>query len=62
MCMPHILNICTKHVVDKYSDVDLSAVGEAWVNSLDNISDKDTYVEALCRDPVALGHDIVHLV
>ena len=62
MCMPHILNICTKHAVDKYSDVDLSAVDEAWVNSLDNVSHKDTYVEALCRDPVALGHDIVHLV
>ena len=60
--MPHILNICTKHVVDEYSDVDLSAVGEAWVNSLDDISDKDTYVKAFRRDPIALGHDIVRLV
>lgn len=60
--MPHILNICTKHVVDEYSDADFSAVSEAWVTSLDDILDEDTYVEALCHDPVALGCDIVCLI
>ena len=34
-----------------------------WVGALDNtVVDKAKYLEALAKDPVALGHDIIHII
>ncbi|KIK24334.1 hypothetical protein PISMIDRAFT_44028, partial [Pisolithus microcarpus 441] len=61
ICFPHILNICSGHVTDEYTAVDFASISEAWVDALDGnkVIDKDAYIEALRRDPIALGHDIV---
>ena len=62
MCLPHILNICSKHIVEEYADADFATVSDAWVNALGDVVDKDKYIEALQRDPIALGHDIVWII
>ncbi|KIM54018.1 hypothetical protein SCLCIDRAFT_31420 [Scleroderma citrinum Foug A] len=62
MCLPHILNICSKHIVEEYADADFAAVSDAWVNALGDVVDKDKYIEALQRDPIALGRDIVWII
>ena len=62
MCLPHIFNICSKHVVEEYTDADFAAVSDAWVNVLGDVVNKDKYIEALQRDPIALGHDIVQII
>lgn len=51
-----------KHVVEEYTDTDYSAISEAWVDSLEGVPHKDTYIGALQHDPVALGQDIFHLI
>ena len=64
MCFPHILNLCSGHIVDQYMNVKLVSITEAWVDVLDPtiVVDKDIYLEALQQDPVALGRNIVCLV
>lgn len=40
-----------------------TAVAEMWVGALDNtVVDKAKYLEALAKDPVTLGHDIIHII
>ena len=62
MCLPHILNICSKHVMEEYADADFAAVSDAWVNALGNVVNKDKYIEALQHDLIVLGHDIVRII
>jgi hypothetical protein len=62
ICFPHMLNTCSKHVTQDYTKADFSAVGEAWVDALGNTIDKAAYIEALRRDPIAFGRDIVRVV
>ena len=62
MCLPHILNICSKHVVEEYIDADFAGVSDAWVNALGDVINKDKYTEALQHDLVVLGHDIVQII
>ncbi|KIJ18794.1 hypothetical protein PAXINDRAFT_70562 [Paxillus involutus ATCC 200175] len=57
MCFPHILNICSGHVTGEYTYANFASISGAWVDALDNVIDKDAYMEALQRDPIAL--DIV---
>jgi len=45
-CFPHIINICVKHIVDKYSIADFSGVPETWVVSGETIN-KAAYVQAI---------------
>jgi len=62
MCLPHVLNICSKHVMEEYTDADFAAVSDTWVNALSDVVNKDKYIEALQHDPVALGRDIVQII
>ena len=45
-------------------DVELASIAKAWVDAVNPtiVVDKDIYVEALQQDPVALDHNIVHLI
>jgi len=61
-CFPHILNICVTHTVRAYTKADFTAVAETWVGAMDNNVDKTASLEALAKDPVTLGHDIVHII
>lgn len=59
-CLPHILNICTGHVIDALTDEDLINIVGAWVANLpDHLSDIQTYREALASNPVALGCSVI---
>ena len=61
MCFPHIINICVQHVVDEFSVPDLKKIAQAWVDCFDNsVVDKKKYLEAVKRNPLGLGHDIIH--
>ena len=63
MCFPHIINICVQHVVEEFSAPDLEKVAQAWVDCFDdNVVDKEKYLEAVERNPVALGRDIVRAI
>lgn len=59
-CFPHIINICTGHVIKKITDIDLTEVADAWILSLpQDLNDHRTYQDALVCDPIALGHVVV---
>ena len=63
MCFPHIINICVQHVVDKFSVPDLKKIAQAWVDCFDNSAvEKKKYLEAVKKNPLGLGHDIVHAI
>ena len=63
MCFPHIINICVQHVVDEFSVPNLNKIAQAWVDCFDDSTvDKKKYLEAVKRNPVPLGCDIVHTI
>ena len=62
MCLLHILNICSKHITEEYTDADFAAVSDAWVNALGDDINKDEYIEALQCDLVVLGCNIVQII
>lgn len=64
MCFPHILNVCSGHVIDKYLDVEFTVDDEAWVDALDPtvVIEKEAYLKALEEDPIALGRSVVRVV
>ncbi|KIK10798.1 hypothetical protein PISMIDRAFT_20092 [Pisolithus microcarpus 441] len=62
-CFPHIINICTGHVVKRITDVDLAELAGAWALALpQDLNDRQTYQEALACNPVALGHAVITLL
>lgn len=61
-CFPHIINVCVTHLVKAYATADFTDVPETWVGDLNNTVHKERYLEALARDPVSLGRDIVRII
>lgn len=64
-CFPHVLNICSRRVIDEYVTISFDSVDteDAWVDTFNNhVIDKDAYLEAVERDPVALGREVVRVV
>ena len=63
MCLPHIINLCSKHAMDNFASADFTAVPETSFESSGNTTiDKCAYVAALRRDPVARARDVVRIV
>jgi hypothetical protein len=58
MCFPHIVNICCQHAIKKFTDVSLADVPEQTPVTLPPI-DFQSFEDAVKRDPVALGRNIV---
>ena len=62
MCLPHVLNICSKHATDDFTSADFSSVLESTFEFPGSSLDKHTYVEALRKDPTARACDVVCIV
>ena len=62
MCLPHVLNICSKHATDDFTSEDFSSVLESSFKFPDSSINKHTYIEALRKDPAAHARNVVHIV
>ena len=63
MCLPHILNICSKHIIEKYMSTEfLSVPSGAWVDSLGAVIDKSLYINAVKKDSIKHSRNIIHTV
>jgi len=63
MCFPHIINICTNHVIEKFTNtvlVDNQVEFDAACCPLDPA--EQTYNEAYRCDPIALCHSTVRAI
>jgi hypothetical protein len=62
-CFPHIINICSTHVIKSFTDIDL--VDDQAEFDMPNLPDNNaaqTYKEAAKRDPIALCRSTVRAV
>lgn len=63
MCFPHIINICCQHVIASFTNADLADAGAEFVGALPpDLPDRQTFEEAVKRDPVGLGRNIVRVL
>lgn len=60
MCFPHIVNICCQHIIKKFTNIDLIDDSEQiWMPNPPNAL---SYKDAVKRDPVARGQNLVHVM
>jgi hypothetical protein len=60
MCFPHIVNICCQHLIANFTNIYLAETATEFVAALPpGLPDRQTFEEAIKRDPMALGRDIV---
>jgi hypothetical protein len=63
MCFPHVINTCCQHVIGSLTDVALIESAEVFVGALPpGLPDRQTFEDAVKRDPVALGRNIVRVL
>ena len=62
MCLPHVLNICSKHATDNFTSADFSSILESSFKFSNSSINKRTYVEALRKDPAVRACDVVRIV
>ena len=62
MCLPHIINICSKHTTDDFSSADFTLVPEALFAISGSKINKCAYVAVLRKDPAARACDVVRAV
>jgi hypothetical protein len=63
MCFPHVINICCQHVISQFTDIDLAeSINEFIAEELSYLPQLQTFEEAIKRDPVALGRNIVRVL
>lgn len=63
MCFPHIINICVQHVIANFTNIELAEAAAEFVSALPlGLPDRQTFEEAVQRDPVALGRNIVRVL
>lgn len=63
MCLPHILNTCSKHVTEKYCQTDFFTVAdEDWIGDSGEPINKAAYIEVLSRDPINRARQVAKSV
>lgn len=66
MCLPHVINICCGHVIRKFTNEELADDSEdsddAYLYAEEAPSSRQTFEEAIKRDPIALGRSIVRVI
>ncbi|KAF8833496.1 hypothetical protein BDN67DRAFT_916852, partial [Paxillus ammoniavirescens] len=59
MCFPHVMHICTTHVIKSFTDDELTAIPGAWIGIFPDEDEREAYVEAVRLDPITMDHDIM---
>jgi hypothetical protein len=62
MCFPHTINICCHHVIDDFTNIDLADEDQDILANLADLPEAardQTFEEAIARDPIARGRNIV---
>lgn len=63
MCFAHIINICCQHVIKDFTNVELIEIAEEFIAAAPSeYPDRQTFEEAVKRDPIALGRNIVRIL
>ena len=62
MCLPHVLNICSKHATDDFASINLTSIAESSFDFPGSNVNKQAYIQALKVDPVARARDMVRIV
>jgi hypothetical protein len=63
LCLPHILNTCSKHITEKYCEMEFFAVAdEDWISDLGELINKTTYLEMLSQDPINHAQQVVKFI
>jgi hypothetical protein len=63
MCFPHVINICCQHVISQFTDIELSeSVDDFIADEVSYLPHLQTFEEAVKRDPVTLGRNIVRVL
>jgi hypothetical protein len=60
MCFPHIINICCQHIIKEFTNVEL--VDAAAPTQTPGPSNALSYEDAVKRDPIARGRNVVHVL
>jgi len=61
MCFPHVINIACQHVIAELTNTALIDSPESAPNDLHDLAGQ-SYEEAVRRDPIALGRNIVNVL
>lgn len=63
MCFPHIINICSQHVISKFTNIELANATEATpVILAPNNATRQSFNNAVSCDPIALGRNTVRVL
>jgi hypothetical protein len=64
MCLPHVINICSGKIISKFTNEELIDDSEDVDDSClyGETPSRQTYEEAVKRDPIALGRSIVRVI
>jgi hypothetical protein len=62
MCFPHVMHICTTHVIKSFTDDELTAIANTWIGVFPDEDEREAYVEAVRLDPITMGRDIVRVI
>jgi len=63
MCFPHIINICSQHVISKFINIELTnATKVTPVTLAPNNATRQSFYNAVSCDPIALGRNTVRVL
>jgi hypothetical protein len=62
MCFAHVINICCQHVIDKFTNIELVDSDDFVAEKLSGPPQHQTTAEAVSRDPIAMGRNIVRAI
>jgi hypothetical protein len=62
-CFPHVIQICCDHMIDSITDTNLADTAAEFVALIPSPDpDRQTFEEAVRRDPIALGRAVVRSI
>src|ERR1700722_9165491 len=62
-CFPHVIQICCDHMIDSITNIDFADTAVEFVAMIPSADpDKQSFEEAVKRDPIALGRAVVRSI